>query len=116
MDVEGQPVKFTALRGQGGVTLAFLARPRLRFVAQPIYSTSGGELMRIATSDALLNLGFVPPKKVPEPTRFAVKVDWVVRGPEGYRESGVTEVIIEVSPDLKIDVLDARNILDSRKD
>ena len=121
LDVEGEPVIFKALRGrsgaiwEGGVTLAFYTRPGVSFIARPIYSSEGGQLLRFASAQNFLNLGYVPPGELPALARFMVSVDWVVRGGGGYRDSGVTQVLLEVSPDADLKVVHAENRLDSRR-
>jgi hypothetical protein len=114
LDRQAEPVEFRALKGKGGVTLAFCTRPPQHFLARPIYSAQEGQLLRLNATATILNLGYVPPTGLRAESRFTVTVDWVVRGPDGYRQSGVTEVLLEVSPDETTKVAGARNILDSR--
>jgi hypothetical protein len=114
LDRQSEPVKFRALQGKGGMTLAFCTRPPQHFLARPIYSAEQGQLLRLNVSETVLNLGYVPPRGLRAEIRFTVTVDWVVRGPGDYRQSGVTEVLLEVSPDETTRVVGARNILDSR--
>lgn len=111
LDAEGEPVVFRAVRGGGGLTLSLQARPPRRFLADPLYRAEAGELFRLASSDTWLNLGYIPPERVA--ARLWVTIDWVVVGPAEARESGVTRVQLEASPERGLRVLHAENDLDA---
>ncbi|MDP6119326.1 MAG: hypothetical protein QGF00_10160 [Planctomycetota bacterium] len=105
------PIIFKAVRGKGGITLAYLTRQHGRFVARPIYRTTGGRLILLSYSNDVLDIGFVPPE-VTNIRTFTVTVDWIIRGLEGARSSGITEVVIQAEKDKEPSILTARNRID----
>ncbi|MDA0837795.1 MAG: hypothetical protein O3B01_27425 [Planctomycetota bacterium] len=110
-DKPNAPIVFKAVKGQGGITLAYLTRPYSRFIARPIYRTTGGRLILLSYANDVLDIGFVPPE-VEEVRTFTVTVDWIIRGLEKARSSGITEVVIQVEEDKEPKILTARNRID----
>ena len=111
LETPNAPIIFKAVRGRGGITLAYLTRQYSYFIARPIYRATGGRLILLSYANDVLDIGFVPPR-VKTTRTYTVTIDWIIRGLEGARSSGITEVVIQVETDREPSILSARNRID----
>ena len=114
LDFQEEPVRFLAVEGRGGLSFTLQARPPLRFLAAPVHSVKGGKLIQLAATRSSLNLGYIPPEKPGTGSQPICNIDWVVFGPKDFRRSGTTRIVLEISDDGKLDVLQVVNEVDPK--